>query len=156
MEGLLEVVQREVFLIDVMTKNNEAEMVSDSCALHVKSILQRLGPPTDKLRHLGRGAGTKKLNTDEIGDASVRRMGQWNQSVHNKSHSSKLPMDALRSLAGFGANGFHFNTRTTVMPAPELTCLTSIRKWAPSVLRELEECKEECPTAIMSLQWFMS
>jgi Centromere DNA-binding protein complex CBF3 subunit, domain 2 len=56
------------FLVDVKGSDYEAEMVSDSYAEHIRAVLLRLGLPTNKLRHLGRGCGTKKLDFEEVSE----------------------------------------------------------------------------------------
>ena len=84
-------------------------------------------------------------------------MGQWNQTIYDKSYSSKLPMQAIRNLAGFsGADGMYFNTRTQVMPSVELCKQTAIGKFAFDQLFELEEegLGSKHPTACGVLRWF--
>jgi Centromere DNA-binding protein complex CBF3 subunit, domain 2 len=118
------------FLVDVCGNDKEAKMVSDSYAEQVKEILTLLHLPTNKLRHLGRGAGTKELDGNEVNEQEIRWMGQWNQTVYDQSYSSKLPMAAMRSLAGFTtANGMYYNPRTVVMPSRELLRMTPIGAW---------------------------
>jgi hypothetical protein len=68
------------FLVDVHGVDKMAEMVSDGYADHVKAVLTKLALPTNKLRHLGRGAGTKELDGNEVNEQEIHRMGQWNHS----------------------------------------------------------------------------
>jgi Centromere DNA-binding protein complex CBF3 subunit, domain 2 len=87
-------------VLDMYGSNKEAEMVSDSYADSVKAVLTKLHLPTNKLRHLGRGAGTKELDGHEVNEQEIRQMGQWNQTVYDQSYSSKLPMAAMRKFGG--------------------------------------------------------
>ena len=144
------------FLDDVKGSDYESEMVSDSYADHVKAILLRLGLPTNKLRHLGRGCGTKMLDFEEVSEDLIRRMGQWNQSVYDQSYSSKLPMEAMRCLAGFGGyKKSYFNTRTCIKPSIELQKMTAIGKWCFDMRDQVEGKEDEIkPTALACLNWF--
>jgi len=101
---------------------------------------QRLNLPLNKLCHLGRNIGAKWLDLLEVDAEEIRRMGQWNCNVYDNSYSSKLPMNAMRNLAGYNtANGLYFNTRTTVLPTRELCEKTPLGKFAFHMMQELSE-----------------
>ena len=145
------------FLADVNGPNSHTkdEMKSDTYGDKVKQHLERLGLPMNKVLHLGRNIGTKYLDIMEVDAAEVKRMGQWNQSIYEKSYSSKLPMAAIRSLAGFdAANGMHFNTRTQVMPPDDLIEMTFLGNLSTKMLETMtsEEASEH-PTAHGVLCW---
>jgi hypothetical protein len=126
------------FLVDINSSDNTKEMSSDTYSEHVKSVLRRLNLPTNKLCHLGRNVGSKWLDLMEVCAEEIRRMGQWNCTVYDNSYSSKLPMNAMRNLAGYNtANGLYFNTRTTVMPSQELCEMTPLGSFSYGMLREL-------------------
>jgi Centromere DNA-binding protein complex CBF3 subunit, domain 2 len=127
-------------LVDVNGSDYTKEMSSDTYSEHVKKVLQRLNLPTNKLCHLGRNVGAKWLDLMEVDSEEIRRMGQWNMTVYDNSYSSKLPMNAIRNLAGFNsANGLHFNTRTVVMPSKELCKTTPLGSFAYDMLNQLAE-----------------
>jgi Centromere DNA-binding protein complex CBF3 subunit, domain 2 len=114
------------FLADA-NGNSREEMKSDTYGDKVKEHLRALGLPMNKVLHLGRNLGTKYLDIMEVDVNEVKRMGQWNQSIYEKAYSSKLPMTAIRQLAGFEeASGMHFNTRTQVFPSDELQQMTKL------------------------------
>jgi Centromere DNA-binding protein complex CBF3 subunit, domain 2 len=145
------------FLVDANGGDNTKEMTCDTYATHIKTILQKLGLPTNKVLHLGRNIGAKWLDVQEINAEEIRRMGQWNQTIYDKSYSSKLPMGAIRSLAGFtAADGMYFNTRTQVMPTAQLCKMTALGKFAFPMLAQLEQDEEnhKHPTAMACLRWF--
>ena len=84
-------------------------------------------------------------------------MGQWNPSVFDNSYSSKIPMNAIRSLAGFwGNHKIYFNTRTTVEPPESLLKATPIGGWCydsyDAVVQAAEPGKHQ--TAINTLAFF--
>ena len=94
------------FLADVngTASNTKDEMKSDTYGEKVKDHLRTLGLPMNKVLHLGRNIGAKTLDLMEVDVNEVKRMGQWNQSIYEKAYSSKLPMTAIRNLAGFEWN----------------------------------------------------
>ena len=145
------------FLADVNgpSSNTKEEMKSDTYGDKVKQHLETLGLPMNKVLHLGRNIGTKYLDIMEVDAAEVKRMGQWNQSIYDKSYSSKLPMQAIRSLAGFDAgNGMHFNTRTQVMPPDDLIEMTYLGRLSTCMLQQISnEEGSDHPTAYGVLQW---
>ena len=109
------------FLVDASCSDTEKEMTNDGYGDSLRDILVTLRLPTTKILHLGRNAGTKQMDCDEVDEGEVRKMGQWNQSIYDQSYSSKLPMMAIRSLAGFPKESASYcNVRTTVMPSEAL------------------------------------
>lgn len=145
------------FLIDTNTDDNTKSMSSDTYGDHVKSVLMKLGLPANKKLHLGRNLGTKKLDYQEVDAEEVRRMGQWNMTVYDSSYSSKLPMTAIRNLAGYDdKTGIYFNTRTTVLPSKELLYQTPFG-FAFAMREELKEADTfgEHTTAAGVLEFFM-
>lgn len=145
------------FLVDISGTDNTVEMSNDSYSEHIKSVLQRLQLPTNKLLHLGRNLGSKTLELLEVESEEIRRMGQWNPSVFDNSYSCKLPMNAIRQLAGYNsANGMYFLPRGAVMPSQELCDMTPIGKWCYKALFALGESDPngQHQTALEVLRWF--
>jgi len=78
-----------------------------------------LGLPHQKLKHLGRGLGTKILEADDVHAEYIRQLGNWNLNATDTSYSAKLPMQAIRSAAGYvTGNGLYCNPRT-VLEVPD-------------------------------------
>lgn len=110
-----------VFLTDCNNADTAKELASDTHADHIWKVLTRLHLPRNKTLHLGCNVGTKSLDCDEVDEGEIQRMGQWNQTICDESHSSKLPMKTIRSLAGHSAgSGLCHNARTQVRPTMEL------------------------------------
>lgn len=106
------------------------EMNNDSYGKHIKRVLLKLMIHCPKLLHLGRNLGAKLLELLEEDMEEIRRMGQWNPSMFDRSYSSKIPLGPIRKLAGYHSNNkFYFNTRTTVTPDDCLLQSTPIGKW---------------------------
>lgn len=143
-------------LVDLNARDKTKEMNSDSYGRKTKQILQGLGLPCDKQLHLGRGVGAKILDLMEADDEGIRRMGNWNPSVYDKSYSTKLPMGPMRTLAGFeGSSKMYFNPRTTV-PVPDSLLRCSPFGWAEKAwdaVREHPDCSDN-PTCVKVLEFF--
>jgi hypothetical protein len=145
------------FLVDINGSDYTQELTNDSYSTAIKKVLTRLNLPTNKLLHLGRNCGTKALDMNKVPGEDVRRMGQWNCSVYDNSYSSKIPMKAIRNLAGYNTTtGMYFNTRTTVMPPQALLNATPIGCWSYSMLDQLTayDVNGKHPTAFKTLRFF--
>ena len=79
------------FLPDANGGCNTEEMRCDTHQNHIRAVLQWLILPTNKVLHLGRNIGAKWLDCHQVSAEEIRRMGQWNQSIYDKSYSSKPP-----------------------------------------------------------------
>ena len=127
-------------LVDVNGSDNTKAIQNDSFSDHMKSVLDRLSLPNNKILHLGRNVGAKTLDLHEVSEEDIRRMGNWNPSIFDKSYSSKIPMAAIRKLAGFVEDHkFYFVPRTAVEPPAELLHSTPIGKWCYNALEAVLE-----------------
>ena len=146
------------FLADVngVGCNTKDEMKSDTYGDKVRQHLKALSLPMNKVLHLGGNVGTRTLDCMEVDVAEIKRMGQWNQSIYKKAYSSKLPMTAIRRLAGFdAADGMHFNTRTTIEPPEDLIKMTSLGFLSTNMIEQFtDEEASAHPTAWGVLNWF--
>jgi hypothetical protein len=80
-------------------------------------VLRELGITSNHWVHFGRVLGAVLLETLELCRQDIKDLGNWEQDVQGTRYSSKLPMTAIRCMAGFQeANGMHFNTRTVTYP----------------------------------------
>jgi len=125
----------------------------------MKQVFKNLGMKYGHLTHLGRNLGAKLLDKDEIPSDEIRKLGNWNPSIQESCYSTKLPMTAIRAMAGFSSgNGIYYNKRTTVdVPLP-LQQLTPIGEFVFRGLETLESCgsPHEHGTAMMFLQFLRS
>ena len=96
-------------------------MSNDTYSKAIKEVLNKLGIASNHWVHLGRTLGPKILEFLEIEAEEIRRLGNWDPKIQEKSYSLKLPMKAIRAIAGFVlANGMHYNPRTTMVVSEEL------------------------------------
>jgi len=94
---------------------------NDTYSKSIRAVLIDLGLPHQKLKHLGRGLGTKILEADDVHAEYIRQLGNWNLNATDTSYSAKLPMQPIRNAAGFVAgNGLYCNPRTVLEVPPEL------------------------------------
>lgn len=143
------------FLVDACGSDTEKEMTNDGHAGASRDVLVALRLPTNKILHLGRNLGTEHLDCDEADEGEIQRMGQWNQSICDQSHSSKLPVTAIRALAGFPKENLsHSNVCTTVEPseAPLMTLPLGFSFPALDTV-EAEDVNAEMMTACGCLCW---
>lgn len=97
------------------------EMNSNGYNDAVKGILKSHGIPSNHYGHLGRVLGAANLQFQEIPDEEIRQLGNWQVTVRDQSYSTKLPLPAMRAMAGFiEADGMFFCPRSEVEPPEEL------------------------------------
>jgi len=100
-------------------------MSNDTYSKSIRQVLVDLGLPHQKLKHLGRGLGTKILEADDVEAEWIRQLGNWNMNAMDSAYSTKLPMLAIRNAAGFvSGNGLYCNPRTA-LEVPEDLLLES-------------------------------
>ena len=91
----------------------------DTYSQSIRKVLVELGLPHHKLKHLGRGLGTKILEADDVHAEYIRQLGNWNLNATDTSYSAKLPMQPIRNAAGFvQGNGLYCNPRTGCSRSP--------------------------------------
>ena len=110
-----------------------ANTLSDLCkainnhsyAKAVKTVLKMLNIASNHWVHLGRGLGSKILELTETDREEIRVLGNWDPKMQDTVYSGKMPMPAIRNIAGYViANGMYFNPRTMVNVSDELIQLT--------------------------------
>lgn len=130
-------------------------MANGTYADAVKSVLGGLGIASKHWLHLGRGMGPKLLEISETQREEIRCLGNWDPKIQETTYSSKLPMRAIRNMAGYVmADGMYFNKRTTVEVPMELIrktpfafCLGVLDQ-----LREMVNRGHKCYTALLFME----
>lgn len=145
-------------LVDVCGNDMTVEMKNDGYSKHIKKVLQKLKLISDVLCHLGRKLGTKILELCEEETEELKKMGQWNPSVFDAAYSSKLPLGAIRKIAGFTSSSkIYFNTRTTIEPPNKLLYNTPMGRWCydalDGVIEASSKLENEKQTAIHFLKF---
>jgi len=92
-----------------------------SCAQEMTNCLRRLGLPTHHQLHFGRFMGPTEMELlDEATNENIRMLGNWDPKQQEKSHSSKLPMKAMKSKACCGEKGVVCTERVVTEPCDEM------------------------------------
>jgi hypothetical protein len=74
------------------------------------------------LVHFGRGVGHCKAELDELETSQIKSLGNWNPDCQESVYSTKIPMKALRVMAGHHKEkGLFFLPRSGLDP-PESLC----------------------------------
>lgn len=103
----------------------------------MKSVLSNVGITSKHYVHLGRVLGPVYLEYMESESEDIRILGNWDPKTQESRYSTKIPMKAIRTMAGFGDEGGHFNPRTMVEPPEDLQNL--IFPFAEQCLKDVEE-----------------
>jgi hypothetical protein len=103
------------------TNHTYFPLKNDTYSQTIRKVLADLGLPYQKLKHLGRGLGTKILEADDVHAEYIRQLGNWNLNATDTSYSSKLLMQPIQNAAGFvQGNGLFCNPRTVLEVPMEL------------------------------------
>ena len=80
----------------------------------VTNCLKALGIASRKKEHIRRDTAPAIMDLEEVCGLDQRNMGNWSADVFQKSYSKRLPLGALRALAGFPKEkGKYRSARTT-------------------------------------------
>jgi hypothetical protein len=80
------------------------------------------GLRTSKITHCPRGQGSREAVQLGVPEPSVRRAGRWNNDSLSMSYLTSLPLDFVRSMAGFhhAGQGDYYLPRAKIVPPPTL------------------------------------
>ena len=85
----------------------------------------------------------------------MKRMGNWNPSMFDNSHSSKVPMAPIKKLGGHEGK-IHWVPRGEVQPCDELLRATPIGKWVYDACAGVIEADDGAHVAcIQALKFLM-
>ena len=84
---------------------------------YVKAVhchAKKLGIDSVYILHLGRGTAPVILEAEEVGGLDKRAIGNWATDVFGLIYDIKLPLPAMRAMAGHDSRrGFYVNPRST-------------------------------------------
>ena len=94
--------------------DKEIEMSSSSYVSKTSCTCESLGLACNNYKHFGRVIAPALMDLHDCEELSKRNVGNWATDVYGKSYCTKLPLSAMRTLAGFDVQrGFHANKRST-------------------------------------------
>lgn len=85
---------------------------------------KRVGISTSKVTHANRKSALNMIAQEDVAGDQQRRVGRWGTDRMVGCYVSSLPVEAMKSLAGFsGRNVNYFLTRSSVIPPMSLQVL---------------------------------
>ena len=87
----------------------------------MKDACKKLSISSKHYVHFGRSAGSVRAELDELDGYDIGDLGNWNVDTRRDVYSAKLPMKAMRVMAGHPeSKGSVFLPRSKVIPPVSL------------------------------------
>ena len=125
----------------------------------ITMCLKALGISSRKKEHIGRDTAPAIMDMEEVCGLDQRNMGNWAVDVYQRSYSKRLPLGALRALAGYSKEkGRYKNPRTTFKGEEEHEQLAKqIFPWVDLILSDAEinnhETSKGFLTFLSNMRW---
>ena len=106
---------------DCRTQNNTTGLNDKTYYKSIKSACEKLSIPSKHFIHFGRSCGSVLAELEELDRYNINDLGNWNVDTRRDVYSAKLPMKAMRVMAGHSEQkGSVFVARDQVIPAESL------------------------------------
>lgn len=103
-------------LIDPSSNDFSIAVSDQNYAKAIKKVCTTLKVPSKHYIHFGRTAGSVKAELEELDGYNINDLGNWNVDTRRDNYSAKLPMKAMRVMAGHAeAKGSVFIPRSRVV-----------------------------------------
>ena len=137
-------------LIDSCGSDNTKAVSDQAYYSSMKDACKNLGITSKHFVHFGRGAGSVKAELDELDGFNIADLGNWNVDTRRDIYSAKLPMKAMRVMAGHAeSKGSVFLPRAQVEPPPELQ--SQIFPFVDSAIRHVNANHHRTATAFLNM-----
>jgi hypothetical protein len=122
------------------------------------NVAKLIGLASTHTTHLGRVLGPKVLEMLEFDSEEIRTLGNWDPKIQETTYSTKVPLKALRGMAGFEVGqGMYYNPRSAVPVPDELS--NGVFPWVGPCWERLKQYERETgdmkPTASAFLKHMM-
>jgi hypothetical protein len=87
-------------LIDLSSYNFSVPVSDQNYAKAIKKVCTNLKVPSKHYIHFERTAGSVKAELEEFDGYNINDLGNWNVDTRRDVYSAKLPMKAMRVMAG--------------------------------------------------------
>jgi hypothetical protein len=135
-------------LIESGTRDNTKAVSDQTYAKVMKKICEKLKISTKHFIHFGRGVGALKAELDELDSHYIKNLGNWNPDTQESVYSAKMPMKALRVMAGHSEKkDLFFLPRSGVTPPEDLQ-----KKIFPFIEEALEKTESNRVTTMEFLR----
>ena len=141
------------------TDPNEEPMSPSQYTKKMKNACKSCNIESNTWLHFGRKCAPALMDLEEVNEMDKRALGNWITDVFGEFYSSKLPLAAMRVMAGFDKRlGMHHNPRTIFYGQEKHKALARmISPWIETVQENVD--LSDCPTArafinfLINLRW---
>lgn len=135
-------------LVESSSADTTTSISNQTYAKTMRQVCSKLGINSKHFVHFGRSVGAVKAELEEMDALMIKNLGNWNPDTQEDRYSAKLPLQAMRIMAGHDRRkGFYYLPRAGVEPPAELR-----RQIFPFVDVELSRSLAVPPTAKAFLQ----
>ena len=135
-------------------------MSARSYVSKITEICKILGIKSPKISHLGRSICPGICELEDCSKDTIDMIGYWNANVRKSCYSSKLPLEAMRVMAGSDKfKGHYLNKRSQFFGNKERVLLAQmICPWIEMIKMTLKEenvTAKEFFTLLKKLRWII-
>ena len=100
----------------------EKEISYDTQLQHVKAAYRAAGIVSTHWTYLQRKVGSQRAEEAGADEASIRRLGRWNNDQMTRVYLTNLPLEAMKAVVGYSTNNpyLYYVARAAVEPPPSL------------------------------------
>jgi len=138
-------------LTDCSCQNNCRAISERSYYKSIKKMCEQLSIPSKHYIHFGRTSGSVVAELEELDGSNIQDLGNWNVDTRREVYSAKLPMKAMRVMAGHNEQkGSVFIARSLLIPPESLQL--QIFPFIEEALEQIKHTPRGCSTAYCFLQ----
>ena len=128
-------------------------MTNGSYKRKLIAAFKKIGIVSPKTEHFGRYCASAILDMEEVDPTIARAIGNWAIDTFGEVYSSKLPLPAMRVLAGgVSKTGFYRNPRITFKGDPEhIELANRFFPWIESAEKQIPDGKNPTARAFLNL-----
>ena len=135
---------RTKLLIDPTKDNKEVAVKDQNYARAMKKVCNQLNIPSQHWIHFGRTVGSIKAELEELDGYNINDLGNWSVDTRRDVYSAKLPMKAMRVMAGHSESKYSVHLpRSSPIPPTKLQKMIF-----PFVDEQLSSLTTKNPTAL--------
>ena len=82
-------------------------------------MCEKLSIPSKHYIHFGRTSGSVLAELEELEGSNIQDLGNWNVDTRREVYSAKLPMKAMRVMAGHSDQKGSVFIARSLLPPPE-------------------------------------
>ena len=122
-------------LVEKSMANHKKAITDHNYAKSIRNACASLGIVSKHFVHFGRSVGAVQAEMYELDGSEIKVLGNWNPDTQEDRYSSKLPLKALRVMAGHSA----VKNQKLFLPRSEIEPPIEIQKKLFPFIEETEE-----------------